>query len=334
MQQGCPASNPLFNLFINRVLTETLQATEGCGVRIQYRLDGQLHKQRLRAGAAVPTQLVSALMLADDIIFIADSHEQLQSLTTALHRSCQRWRLCINTTKTHHLVVLPRGAEAQAQLAAQEQPPLMLGGEPVGRVKKLEYLGSTFCESGSIDADISARLSKAGFASEQLGRIWRLRSVPLATKMEIFRYSVLATLLYGSHAWAPSKEQEAGLHVFYMRCLRRLLGVSKLDCLRNEEILRRCNMQPMDVLLRQQRMRWLGHSFRMPDERLPKQLLWAQRPGTRPRGKPPKRWREDTASQDVRSMGLANSWQRVAQHRAAWHKAIKGEKVNPRGLPR
>ena len=199
---------------------------------------------------------------------------------------------------------------------------------------QLEYLGSAFCESGSIDADISARLSKAGYAFHQLGSIWRLRSVPLATKLEIFQYSVVATLLYGSHAWAPSKAQTERLHVFYMKCLRRLLGVTLRDCLRNEEVLRRCNAQPMDALLGQQRMRWLGHGTRMPDDRLPKQLLWAQKPGKRPQGKPPKRWREDTASEDVRAMGMASSWQRVAPHRAAWHQATKGGKVNPRALPR
>lgn len=332
VQQGCPASNPLFNIFINRVLAETLQASEGCGVRIQYRLNGHLHQQRLKAGSAISTHLVSALMLADDIMLVADSHAQLQTLADALHCACQRWQLRINTAKTHHLVVLPRSAAVQSELAAQEQPALTLGGEPVGRVQKLEYLGSTFCESGSIDADISARLSKAGFAFHQLGRVWRLRSVPLATKMEIFRYSVLATLLYGSHAWAPTQQQEDQLHAFYMRSLRSLLGVTLRDHLRNEEVLRRCNAQPMGALLRQERLRWLGHSLRMPDERLPKQLLWAQRPGMRPRGRPPRRWREDTASEDVRSMGLASSWQRVAQHRAAWHQATKGMKVNPRAL--
>jgi hypothetical protein len=330
VQQGCPASNPLFNLYINRVLTETLQASEGCGVRIQYRLDGQLHQHRLKPGSTVPTQLVSALMLADDILLAADSHEQLQTLLDALHSSCQRWQLCINAAKTHHMVVQPRSKAAQAQLAAQQHPVLTLGGEAVGRVAKLDYLGSAFSESGSIDADISARLSKASYAYKHLSRVWKQRSVPLATKMEIFQYSVMATLLYGSHAWAPSQAQIARLHGFYMRCLRRLLGITLRDCVRNEEILRLCKAQPMETLLRQQRMRWLGHSLRMPDERLPKQLLWAQRPGTRPAGKPPLRWREDTASADVRSMGMASSWQRVAKSRAAWHQATKGVKVNPR----
>ena len=152
-------------------------------------------------------------------------------------------------------------------------------------------------------------------------------------------YSVLATLLYGSRAWAPTRQQQGDLRVCStcitcMWCLRRLLGVSLRECFRVQEILKHCNAQSMDAMLRKGRMHWLGHSFGMPVERLPKQLLWAQRPGTRPWGKPPTRWREDTASQDVRSMGVPCDWRWVAPRRAAWHQAAKGVNVNPRALTR
>jgi len=49
VQQGCPASNLLFNLFINHVLKEVLSAAGHSGVKICYRLDGQPRQGRKSA---------------------------------------------------------------------------------------------------------------------------------------------------------------------------------------------------------------------------------------------------------------------------------------------
>ena len=115
--------------------------------------------------------------------------------------------------------------------------------------------------------------------------------------------------------------------MFYM------LGISRRDRWRNEAVLHRCKVRPMQQLLQQQRLQWLGHCHRLGDERLTKQVLMAQLSGSRPKGKPPLRWREDALPKDLAQIGLANCWQRVAGNRSAWHAAARGEKINPRAQP-
>ncbi len=79
----------------------------------------------------------------------------------------------------------------------------------------------------------------------------------------------------------------------------------------------------MRELLRVQRLLWLGHCWRMGEERLPKMLLWGRLEGKRSRSRPPLRWREDVVRSDVKDMGLTQAWSWLAGDSAAWKAAAK-----------
>ena len=64
--------------------------------------------------------------------------------------------------------------------------------------------------------------------------------------------------------------------------LRRICGVSLRDHVQNVDILTRCNTFAKESQLQSKRLGWLGHLFRMPDDRLPKKLLVGQVKGCRP----------------------------------------------------
>ena len=95
-----------------------------------------------------------------------------------------------------------------------------------------------------------------------------------------------------------------------------------------EEVLKRCGQAPVGKLLRQQRLLWLGHCWRMEDGRLPKVTLFGRLEGTRPRGKPPLRWWEDVVHADLAALGLAQSWAWAAQIRPSW-KATAAASLKP-----
>ena len=61
-----------------------------------------------------------------------------------------------------------------------------------------------------------------------------------------------------------------------MRCLRRILGISWQEKNPNTEVLARAGLPSMLTLLRQRRLRWLGHVRRMEDGRIPKDILYGQ----------------------------------------------------------
>jgi len=67
---------------------------------------------------------------------------------------------------------------------------------------------------------------------------------------------------------------------------KRICGISLRDHVPNVDILNRCNTLSVESQLQGKRLRWLGHVFRMPNDRLPKKLLFGQVKGLRPPGRP------------------------------------------------
>lgn len=83
------------------------------------------------------------------------------------------------------------------------------------------------------------------------------------------------------------------LNIFHMRCLRRILSISWTDKVSNNEVLARANIPSMFTLLRQRRLRWLGHVYWMKDGRIPKDLLYGElESGSRPIGRPKLRFKD------------------------------------------
>ena len=95
-----------------------------------------------------------------------------------------------------------------------------------------------------------------------------------------------ATLLYSGETWPVVQKHNSPLAVFQVSCLRRICGISLRDHVPNVDILTRCNTFSVESQLQSKRIRWLGHMFRMPDDRLPKKLLFGQVKGRRPLGGP------------------------------------------------
>ncbi|XP_069178134.1 leucine zipper protein 4-like [Procambarus clarkii] len=56
-----------------------------------------------------------------------------------------------------------------------------------------------------------------------------------------------------------------------MRCLRHILGITWQDKVTNNNVLGRARITSMYTMLKQRRMRWLGHVVRMGDGRIPMQ---------------------------------------------------------------
>ena len=55
-----------------------------------------------------------------------------------------------------------------------------------------------------------------------------------------------------------------------MHCLRRILGITWQDRVANKVVLEKAKIPSLYTLLKQRRMRWLGHVTRMKDGRIPK----------------------------------------------------------------
>ena len=113
----------------------------------------------------------------------------------------------------------------------------------------------------------------------------------------------------------------------------RSLGISWRDKVPNTEVLDRAGLPTMYTLLRQRRMRWIGHVRRMEDGRIPKDILYGELAvGKRPRGHPQLRYK-DVCKRDMRALEIdPKSWEDIAADRSSWrcllHKQLKeGEEM-------
>ena len=62
-----------------------------------------------------------------------------------------------------------------------------------------------------------------------------------------------------------------------MKCLRRLVGVSQMDIVRNEEVRRRAGIERELMSRADQRvLRWFGHVERIDDYRMARRVLMAE----------------------------------------------------------
>ena len=129
--------------------------------------------------------------------------------------------------------------------------------------------------------------------------------------------------LLGSETWTTYARQEKRLNTFHMRSLRRILGISWQDKVPNTEVLSRAGLPSMFTLLRQCRLRCLGHIHRMPDGRLPKELLYGElATGSRCTGRPQLRYR-DVVKRDMKAVNIdTETWENLAADRSQWRGAV------------
>ena len=183
------------------------------------------------------------------------------------------------------------------------------------------YLGSMLSSSGRCSSEVARRLASASRAFGALQCVFRQRGLSVATKQQIYSACVLSTLLYGAECWAILRCDEARLDAFHHRCIRSILGVSRLQQqlqhITNAELRRRWGDPGLvSDTLRKRRLQWLGHVARMDEDRIPKQLLFGWLPQTRPAHGPRLRWK-DHVTEDLKKLGVSD-WYLLSQDRVQW----------------
>ena len=119
LKQGCLISPLLFNLYINDLVTEINLLGKGINV------DGRN---------------ISMLLYADDIVLMANTARDLQSMLDALNTWCTRWGLNVNPNKTKVVQFKPHGR-------SKSNFPFRCGDNELEVVSRYKYLGLWFCDN-------------------------------------------------------------------------------------------------------------------------------------------------------------------------------------------
>ena len=151
-----------------------------------------------------------------------------------------------------------------------------MNGEAPKRVSSFSYLGNVLSEDCSVDKDIAARLQKANRAYGTLqSRLWSQQGIRMKAKIKVYKAVVRATVLYGSQTWTLYR-RDIHLEKFHLRCLRPIMKIQWLENVTNIEVLQRAEITGIELMLTQQKLKWVGHVARMDERRLPKQVLYHQ----------------------------------------------------------
>ena len=130
--------------------------------------------------------------------------------------------------------------------------------------------------------------------------------------------------LFSYHFWTIYQRHAKRLNHFRTSCLRKLLKIKWQDRIPETEVLKMAGMQSVHTLLKLAQLRWTVHVTRMPDERLPRKILYGElQVGKCSHGGQKKRYK-DTLKAALKDFNIpTESWDQIAQDRTMWRGLIK-----------
>ena len=312
VKQGCVLAPTLFGIFFACLLRHAFR-TSTEGIYLHTRSDGRLFNlARLRSKRKTREAVIRDMLFADDAAIATHTEAELQSLMDRFSKAAGDFGLTISLNKTNVMV-------------QEAGPPnITIKDYKLGVVEHFTYLGSNITNNLSLDLELDQRIGKASTTLARLSqRVWNNKKLTINTKVAVYRACVLSTLLYASKTWTLYSKQEKRLSAFHMRCLRRILGVTWQDRVSNNEVLQQAKMVSMTTLLRQRRLRWLGHVCRMDEGRIPKDILYSElATGKRTAGRPHLRFR-DVCKRDLKALEIdIDNWEELAQDRSKWRQTL------------
>ncbi|CAH1266407.1 MMP17 [Branchiostoma lanceolatum] len=221
-----------------------------------------------RAPTKVHQESILELQFADDAAVVGCTTEGLQRNLNVLDNTYTRAGLSINTGKT----------EVLNQSATQAAPTdFLIKDTTLKNVPSFTYLGSTLSVNCDITDEVQRRISLASASFGRLAsRVFLNRNLTVTTKVSVYRAVCLSILLYASESWTLCRRHIRILEQFHTRCLQRILGLKWWHKVPHTEIRRRANIEPLETILRHgsRQLRWVGHTIRMPPNRLPRQVFY------------------------------------------------------------
>lgn len=337
VKQGDVLAPVLFNIFISvvmKLLQMSLRADDG--VQVEYRLDGNLFNiRRLQAHTKTTTRQITDLQYADDAALVAHTADSMQRLLNSLTSIYEAFGLQINTRKTEVLV----------QLCNQDEmvPTFNINGVELNTVPFFKYLGSVVTSTTKADTDVVDKINKASRSFGTLrSKVFNNKHLKLSTKVQVYEAVCLSTLLYGAEIWTIYRRHLSQLEHFHITCLQKILGITWKERLTHAQILNKTNSLSIEAMIAKRQLRWLGHVIRMPDERLPKQILYGQLHNSHRRpGGPKKRYKDMTKTTLKRCLMQPSHLEILANDRSTWRAktkqgvaAIEQARINQRALKR
>ena len=288
---------------------------------VRYRFDGKLlNLRRLQIKSKVQTDVVDKLLYADDLAENAKLEEKLQGAVDHMSKACGNFKLTISTKKTE-VVHQPVPGKPYSE------PTITVNGQKLQVVDKFTYLGNTLSRAVHIDDEVTARTAKASVAFGRLRtNVWEGNGIRLDAKLKVYKAVVLPIHLYACETWTVYQRHAKKGNHFHQSCLRKILKIRWQDKIPDTEVLKKAKMQSVHTLMKIAQLRWTGHVTRMPDERLPKKVLYGELQFSMENFKKESAYKvekkqryKDTFKASLKDFNIpTESWEQAAQDRTKW----------------
>ena len=155
---------------------------------------------------------------------------------------------------------------------------------------------------------------------------WELKelmksNIIMNTKKRLLKTYIISLLTYGCEAWTISKEAARRINAFERWCYRRILKVSWINKITNNNIFERVKEKPnLLKQIAQRKSSFFGHIARSPNRNLFVNIIEGFINGKRAQGRPRRMWIDDTKEwTNIKEYGQLK---REAQNREQWRSMI------------
>ena len=141
---------------------------------------------------------------------------------------------------------------------------IMLDDEFLEQVSEFKYLGYMLDERGTDDAECRRKMSNERRVAGAIKSLVNAKGLSIECNRVLHENMLVQTLLYGSEVTVWYPKYRSRVQAVQMDNLRSVLGVRRIDKMRNERIRELCGVEK-GVLERisESILRWFGHMERM-----------------------------------------------------------------------
>jgi len=169
---------------------------------------------------------------------------------------------------------LPRPMGIMISVDCVDDREIQIGNAAIETTEELCCLGSYVTSDSSCDKDCQTNLqSQQRIWKIDIGMVWYGRTgISTTLKVRLYELLMMSTVLHGAELWTLTVAQKKKLEATHHEFQRRMMGIyAWKDKVSNERVGVQTQLEKIDHIIKDTRLRWLGHVLRMDDNGLPRQ---------------------------------------------------------------
>lgn len=297
VRQGASDSPTLFVAYLDFILRiyEMECKREGLGVKIKYAIPNECTNRAERSHARSSGVLwLLWLGFADDLAILANTKEELEKAIQKLYDVFKRFGLQMSMDKTKTMVMCDKSeAEYPKKLVKVNE-------EMLENLKTFTYLGQKFeyIDPYTPDCELQGvRKGGANSAYMKNEKFFKNQEVAMSTRRKVYDSLCRSRLTYACQTWSTTSTKLSSVSAAYNQNLRNLVrgGNSRLMTplipetelrseedqkydmaykMSNERIFEITGATRLEKYIRDQKINWFGHIYRLSNKHFTKMLTF------------------------------------------------------------